>query len=91
MAAELTVTVRNPHGLHARPAAEFVQAAARYKATVTVRNLSANRGPAPAKSILSLLSLGVRAGDEVRLTAEGEDAESALAALGALLDAEPAG
>jgi phosphotransferase system HPr (HPr) family protein len=91
LAAEITVTVRNPHGLHARPAAAFVQAAAGFKAAITVRNLSANRGPAPAKSILALLSLGVRAGDEVGLSATGEDAEAAVAALAALLDAEPAG
>ena len=89
MSTELVVTVRNAHGLHARPAATFVQTAATFRASVQVSNMTAGRGPVPAKSILSLLTLGVRPGDEVRLRAEGDDAKAALAALAAVLDAEP--
>ncbi len=82
---ELMIDVRSPHGLHARPAAAFVQAAASYRAAVEITNLSAGRGPVPARSILAVLALGVRQGDRVLLCAEGEDSEQALAALGQLL------
>jgi phosphotransferase system HPr (HPr) family protein len=88
VSSEIVVTVRNEHGLHARPAATFVQTAATFRSAVQVSNLTAGRGPAPAKSILSLLTLGVRPGDEVRLRAEGDDADAALSALVALLEAE---
>jgi len=83
---ELTVVVYGEHGLHARPAAEFVRAAAAYRAVVRVYNVTIGRGPALARSLLAILALGVQQGHEVRLIAEGEDAEQALAALARLLD-----
>jgi phosphotransferase system HPr (HPr) family protein len=83
---ELTVTVHNPHGLHARPAAAFVQATARYRATVQIQNLTSSRGPVSARSILAVMGLGIRQGDAVMLRAEGEDAEQALSALRHLLE-----
>ncbi len=87
----MKLTVRNEHGLHARPAAAFVQAASRYRAQVQITNLTAGRGPAQSRSILAVLGLGVQQGHEVLLQAEGEDAAAALQALAGLLDAQSVG
>lgn len=64
--------------LHARPAANFVKTAMRFKARVTVA--VAGRA-ADAKSILSVLALGATGGTQLRLVAEGDDADAALHAL----------
>ena len=68
--------------LHARPAALLVRTAMRFNATVQV---FANDRRADAKSLLALLGLGARRGTDLRLSAEGPDAELALAALVACL------
>lgn len=75
---EIVVTVGHPEGLHARPAARFVQTARRFRSRVWVVY---NSREADAKSLLSLLSLGVEQGAVVTIRAEGEDAEQALEAL----------
>ena len=82
---EITLTIRNAVGLHARPAALFVQEASKYKAEIRVRkgDLVAN-----AKSILSILTLGADQGSVVVVSAEGEDAVRALAALQTLVDTD---
>ena len=91
----VTVTVRNPSGLHARPAATFVRAAAGLPVEIRVTNLS--RDPdrsAAAKSILGVMQLGVAQGHELRLEADGEAAEEALQELRALIESglgEPLG
>jgi len=82
---QVVLEVRNPLGLHARPAALFVATAARFPAAITVRNLTRSRGPADAKSINQLAILAVRQGDRVRVSAEGEGADRAIAALQALV------
>ena len=84
--AEKKVTVKNQHGLHARPAALFVQKASSCPFAVTVEKAGKS---ADAKSILSIMALAVQKGDEVVLKAEGEKAQEALDALEQiLLDAE---
>jgi phosphocarrier protein HPr len=89
---ERTVPVGSTSGLHARPAALFVQAAAAQPVAVSVR-LPGGR-PVPANSMLSVMSLGATHGTEVVLSAEGDGAEAALDALADLLrrnlDEEPA-
>lgn len=75
---EREVTVGHPEGLHARPAARFVQTARRFRSRVWV--LYDGR-EADAKSLLSLLALGVEQGAVMTIRAEGEDAEQALVAL----------
>jgi phosphotransferase system HPr (HPr) family protein len=82
---EITLTIRNAVGLHARPAALFVLEASKYKAEIRVRkgDLVAN-----AKSILSILTLGADQGSVVVVSAEGEDAVRALAALQTLVDTD---
>lgn len=77
--AEVVLTVTNPVGLHARPAALFVQTAARFPHT-TIRVVKDGK-PADAKSILQVLTLGVGPGASITIQAEGEQAMDALAAL----------
>lgn len=85
-----TVTVGSKVGLHARPAALFVQAACRQPAQVTIGKPGSD--PVDARSILSVLGLDARGGDEVVLAAEGPGAQPALDELADLvasdLDAE---
>lgn len=75
---EAKVTVTHPVGLHARPAASFVQLAKKHSAKITVCNLTANGKPVDAKSIISVLTLGVMQNHEINLTAEGPDEETAI-------------
>lgn len=77
----IRLTVRNPSGIHARPAAAFVRTAGGFRSRITVQNLTRGRGPADAKSILAVLPLGVSQGHEIEITADGEDADAALAGL----------
>ena len=84
---EIRLTVRNRLGLHARPAAQFVATAARFRAEVTVCNVTRGTGPVSAKSINQVATLGVRQGHEIAIAAQGPDAEEALAALQALVEA----
>jgi phosphocarrier protein HPr len=70
-------------GLHARPAALFVQAVGRVPVAVTIAKPGAK--PVDAKSILSVLALNARNGDEIVLSAEGEGAGAALDELAALV------
>ncbi|HET7686428.1 MAG TPA: HPr family phosphocarrier protein [Candidatus Limnocylindria bacterium] len=83
----VTVTVRNPSGLHARPAATFVKAAAAYATDVRITNLTRDAArSASAKSILGVMGLGVSQGHELQIEADGEDAERAVAELAALVE-----
>lgn len=72
--------VRNEVGLHARPAAVFVQCAGKFRSRIMIRNIKSG-GPVNAKSILHVLTLGVGQGDEVELIIDGEDEENAAATL----------
>jgi phosphocarrier protein HPr len=86
-----TVTVGSASGLHARPAKIFVETATRQP--VDVRISVDGKKPASARSLLSVLALGVSQGTEVTLEAEGAEAEQALDMLAELLardlDAKP--
>ncbi len=76
---ERTVTVVPEAGLHARPAARFVSTANEFDADLSVAKDEDE--PVNARSMLSVTALDARKGDEVRLVAEGADAEAALDAL----------
>ena len=71
---EALVTLHNPLGLHARPAAQLVRLARRYQARVTIDNVAAS-------SINAVLSLGARQGHQLRICAQGAEAHEAVAAL----------
>jgi phosphocarrier protein HPr len=80
---EITLTVHHEVGLHARPAAVFVKTAKQFCSAIKVTH---GEREANAKSILSVLTLGVDQGAVVTLYAEGEDADRALEALEALVE-----
>lgn len=82
LSAAVKVKLLNKVGLHARPASQFVQTAARFASSVTVEY---NSKKGNAKSILQVLSLGAGGGAEISIYAEGADAEAAIAALQQLI------
>lgn len=81
---ERIVTVVPEAGLHARPAARFVETANQFEADLLIAPVD-DGDPVAARSMLSVTSLGVECGEDVVLTAEGVDAEAALDALEAVL------
>jgi phosphoenolpyruvate-protein phosphotransferase/dihydroxyacetone kinase phosphotransfer subunit len=83
---EIQLTLRNLHGLHARPAARFVQTAAAYTADVRVRNLRTGKGPVSARSLNALATLGAVNGDVIAVSASGDQAQQALQALSKLVE-----
>jgi phosphotransferase system HPr (HPr) family protein len=76
--SESTVALPAGVALHARPAATFVKTALRFRSRLTV---GTDGKVVDAKSILAVLALGAVGGTVLRLSAEGEDAPDALAAL----------
>jgi multiphosphoryl transfer protein len=80
-ALELRLTVTSRLGLHARPAARFVQTVGQFDATVTAENITAPAGPASARSLNGVATLGLQYGHEVLIRASGPQAAEVLAAL----------
>jgi phosphotransferase system HPr (HPr) family protein len=78
--------LRNPSGLHARPAALFVQTAGRFQSEIRVRNLTTGLPAVNGKSILNVVTIGALQGNQIAIHAEGADAQAALAALKALVE-----
>lgn len=77
--AEAEIEVHNPSGLHARPAATFVRAAASFAAEVAVTNMSRDAArSASAKSVLGVMGLAVASGHRIRIAATGTDADEAV-------------
>ncbi|NTU55976.1 MAG: HPr family phosphocarrier protein, partial [Anaerolineales bacterium] len=85
-AESITLTLTNPHGLHARPAAKFVQTATRFMATVTVTNLTNGKGPVSAGSFNAIATLGAVENHQIRINASGEEARLVLSALKVLVE-----
>ena len=75
--AELHLTVIDPAGLHARPAAKVVQVASRFQSRIVLRS---GERLVDVKSLIALLGLTIRPMTEITLTADGPDADAALAA-----------
>ncbi|BCL34462.1 phosphoenolpyruvate--protein phosphotransferase [Nostoc sp. MS1] len=82
---EIRLTINNRFGLHARPAARFVGTSARFGAQIWVQNLTTGSSPVRGDSINQVATLGVRQGHEIAISATGNDADAALAALQALI------
>lgn len=85
-AESIILTLTNLHGLHARPAAKFVQTAARFMANVTVTDLSNGKGPVSARSLNAIATLGAIENHQIRINATGEEAKLVLAALKVLVE-----
>ena len=79
---ERRLVVIDPAGLHARPAARFVQVASRFTSSVTIR---LGDRSADAKSLIGVLGLTIRPESEIVLVTDGPDADAALDALTAEL------
>ena len=77
-------TVQDPLGIHARPAGMLVKEAKKFTSACTVTK---NGTTAKAGQLMKLMSLGVKQGDSVLVTAEGEDEDAAIAALKAFFEA----
>ena len=77
------VVIKNPTGLHLRPAGNLCKESMRFKSLVTFsfRDTTAN-----AKSVLSVLGACVKCGDEIELTCDGADEEEALATIIAAIE-----
>lgn len=79
---EETLILENKVGLHARPAAEMVKLASRYGSRVM---LYGKGKTANAKSIISVISLGLGKGDRLTISAEGPDEEECVCSLAELV------
>ncbi len=77
--------VKSRLGLHARPAAMFVETANRFLSKIKVRK---DDLVVDGKSILNILMLGVEYGDEIEIEAEGQDANEAITALQEIVNKE---
>ncbi|EFA22235.1 HPr family phosphocarrier protein [Bifidobacterium gallicum] len=71
--ATRTITINDPVGIHARPAAQFAAAVTGSGCTVTIAK--GDGAPVAANSILAIMGLGVKNGDDVTITVEGDNAE----------------
>lgn len=80
-----TFTIHNPHGLHARPSAILVSIAKKFQADIQITNKLGKS--TSAKSLMKLMSLGVRCDEPLTFTANGVDAELALQAIGEGIEA----
>lgn len=83
---ERTVRIGSTHGLHARPAKLFTQAAAASGATVRIAKVGGKA--VNAASILGVISLGIDHGDDVTLSVDGDNADTVLDELEAFLAAD---
>jgi phosphocarrier protein len=79
------VVIKNPQGLHARPAAMFVQIASKYNANVVLQK---GEERVNGKSIMGILTLGIEQNSKVVLEADGGDADEVVAELTQLLTKE---
>jgi phosphocarrier protein len=79
---EKTVVIKNKQGLHARPAALFVQIANKFDSDVVV---SKGKAKVNGKSIMGIMMLEAGRGSKITITAKGEDAQQAITELENLL------
>lgn len=81
----VTATILNKRGLHARASAKLVEASARFQSHITV---SKDGQTVEGRSIMGLMMLAVSIGSEIEICAEGEDAQAAVTAILALIEAK---
>ncbi len=79
---EIEITLINKHGLHARPATQFVQLANKYESKIEVikKDLVVD-----GKSVTSMLTLGAEKGTLLRIRVDGQDADEAISKLSGLI------
>lgn len=81
------VVFRDRYGLHPRAARRIQEALGPFDASVTFEDLDGGGSPVDARSMLGLISSGIRLDGRVRITAEGPDEVAAIASIGDLLEA----
>lgn len=72
---QFNYVIKDKNGIHARPAGEMVKLAKTFSCTIT---LSKDGKPGDCKKIFTIMALGVKCGNEVTLSFEGEDEEGAM-------------
>lgn len=80
---EIEIEIRNPEGLHMRPAMQFVDLANTFDSDITVSN---GQTTVDAKSIMQMTMLAATCGTKLRVCARGADAQQAVEALGRLVE-----
>ena len=80
---EVLVKILNQQGLHARPASLFAKTASKFKSTVSIVH---GGGTINAKSIIIIMSLGLKKGEEIKIITEGVDEKEAMEALVSLIE-----
>lgn len=83
--SEITLTLKSKDGLHARPAGILAKLTSQYQSKV---EFSANGVSKNAKSIMSLMSLGLKGGESILVKAEGSDAVEAILAIKQLFETD---
>jgi phosphotransferase system HPr (HPr) family protein len=84
--SEAKFIVSHPAGLHARPASVFVKTCNSFPCDIKVKNVTTNSALVNAKSILSVLTLGVDSGHEILINASGEKEADVIAAIQELIN-----
>lgn len=79
---EMRYVITDAQGIHARPAGMFVKVASAYPCKITMQK---GERKADAKGILGIMSLGVKQGEEIVITADGEQEDAAIEAIGTFL------
>ena len=82
---EKEIVIKNPQGLHARPAATFVQIVSKYDVVVTIQK---GEERVNGKSIMGILTLGAQQHSTVTIVADGENPEKVMMELEELLTRE---
>ena len=80
---ETQYIIENEFGVHARPASEIVKITSKFKSNIS---LFGNNKKANAKSILMVISLGIKKGQEIKICADGEDEVEAIKSLSKLIE-----
>jgi phosphotransferase system HPr (HPr) family protein len=83
---QLTLLITSEVGLHARPAALFVQQASQFSSEIQIRNLTTESEWVDGRSILSVLTLGVEKNHEIELKVSGDDEQQAIETLTSLVN-----
>lgn len=81
-----TFLIKNPHGLHTRPGAMLVSVTKKFKSKILITNLDGTGKTDNAKSLMKVMTQGIKFGNKIQFTAQGEDAEAALIAIGIAID-----
>ena len=75
---EFKYVITDPQGIHARPAGQIVAEAKKYSSTIMI---DAGEKKASATKLMAVMALGVKCGQSVTVTAEGEDEDAAIASM----------